>query len=186
MLSEVLTSLHEVKSRLQERLLQQPEYPALLIVDKAAFQLGEVLTLLRPQPARLAENRAADAPVAATAAVDDPAQAAHARRGEDPNADAPVAMAAAADQPAGAAEPCFEPAKTVEATCALAAASSLDASEEGLKDAPADTDIVALTGQPLAGGAGAILAKSGHAPAPAPRTYLPFFIGPRLTQNNRY
>jgi hypothetical protein len=112
MLSDVLTSLNEVKSRLQERLLQQPEYPALLIVDKAAFQLGEVLTLLRPQPPRLAANRAGGA---ATEASDEPAQAAHAMRGEDSNADASVAIAIAADQPSGA-EPSFEPAETVALT----------------------------------------------------------------------
>lgn len=42
MLSEALTSLEEVKSRLQESLRQQPEYRALLVIDQATSQLAEV------------------------------------------------------------------------------------------------------------------------------------------------
>lgn len=183
MLSEVLTSLNEVKSRLQERLLQQPEYPALLIVDKAAFQLGEVLTLLRPQPARFAAHRTGDdAPVAATEAANDPAQAgARLSPREDAIADAPVSMAIAADQRGGA------PAETVAAPSAFAAASSLDHSEEGSKDALAEP--AALTDRPLegdVGATGAIPAASGQAPAPRLGSYTPFFIAPRRIQDNRH
>jgi hypothetical protein len=41
MLSDVLTSLREVRVRLQCQLAQRPEYRALLIVDRAAAQLTE-------------------------------------------------------------------------------------------------------------------------------------------------
>jgi hypothetical protein len=43
MLSEALTSLEDVKTQLQQRLLQQPEYRALLVIDEATSQLERVL-----------------------------------------------------------------------------------------------------------------------------------------------
>lgn len=196
MLSEVLTSLNEVKSRLQERLLQRPEYPALLIVDKAAFQLGEVLALLQPQLARLPANACAGARVAASEAPDEPAQAAaDISRLEYPIADAPVPTWVATDESAGA-QSCFAPsqdrgedapARTVAAMDAPAAASSFERSEEGLEDPPAET--VAARDQPIGADVGAIdpiLSAVGQAPPPPLRGYLPFFIAPRLTQNSGY
>jgi hypothetical protein len=44
MLPEVLNALKELKAELQNQLAQQPEYRALLILDKATSQLGDVLT----------------------------------------------------------------------------------------------------------------------------------------------
>ena len=95
MLPEVLSSLNEVKARLQERLLQQPEYPALLIVDKAAQQLDGVLTLLQPQtaPTDRPEEGPAAAPLKPAAAAEPPSAATPARapapRGEPPYLFAP-------------------------------------------------------------------------------------------------
>lgn len=74
MLPEVLTSLNEVKSRLQESLLQHPEYPAFLIIDRAASQLGEVLTLLQPRPVPPAALRAEEASAAPSEPADDRAE----------------------------------------------------------------------------------------------------------------
>lgn len=42
MLSDVLAALQEVKSQLQDQLALQPGYRALLILDRAASQLGAV------------------------------------------------------------------------------------------------------------------------------------------------
>ena len=44
MLSEVLSALKGLKAELQERLAQQPEYRALLILDRATSQLGDTLS----------------------------------------------------------------------------------------------------------------------------------------------
>jgi hypothetical protein len=58
MLSEALTSLEDVKSRLQQNLLQQPEYRALLVVDQAMAQLAEFLGPFDLDAAAGPENRA--------------------------------------------------------------------------------------------------------------------------------
>jgi hypothetical protein len=145
MLSELLTSLIEVKARLEERLLQEPEYPALLIVDKAALQVSEVLALLRPLPAALAANESGD----------EPTQAARAVRGDGPNADEPAVMATESARPAGA-EPRFAPVEAIDVTRPV-----------------------------LVDELGAILSTPNRAPAPAPRTYLPFFVAGRRPQNSR-
>jgi hypothetical protein len=62
MLSQVLTSLQEVKSQLQNQLAQQPEYRALLILDKAVSQLGDVFTpvksYLEDAPAAITDGSA--------------------------------------------------------------------------------------------------------------------------------
>jgi hypothetical protein len=64
MLWEALTSLNEVKSRLQESLLQQPEYRALLVIDHATSQLAEVLGSSGSPGAEPLAPRAADAQAA--------------------------------------------------------------------------------------------------------------------------
>ena len=43
MLSEVLSALKELRSQLQDQLARQPEYRALLILDRATSQLGDVV-----------------------------------------------------------------------------------------------------------------------------------------------
>jgi hypothetical protein len=45
MLSEIVSALKGLKVELQEQLAQQPEYRALLILDRATSQLGDALTL---------------------------------------------------------------------------------------------------------------------------------------------
>lgn len=62
MLSDVLAALHEVKSQLQDRLARQPEYRALLAVDRAALQLAAVFDC-DPETFAFSESRwAAEAP----------------------------------------------------------------------------------------------------------------------------
>jgi hypothetical protein len=58
MLSEALTSLEDVKSRLQQNLLQQPEYRALLVIDQAMSQLTAFLGPFDPAVATRPESRA--------------------------------------------------------------------------------------------------------------------------------
>jgi hypothetical protein len=58
MLSEALTSLEDVKSRLQQNLLQQPEYRALLVIDQAMSQLTAFLGPFDPDVAARPESRA--------------------------------------------------------------------------------------------------------------------------------
>lgn len=69
MLSEVMTALKELKSELQDQLAQQPEYRALLVLDRAASQLGDVLTPANPQAFVRREHPPRDEPRATPAAT---------------------------------------------------------------------------------------------------------------------
>jgi hypothetical protein len=64
MLSEVLSALKDLKSELQERLAQQPEYRALLILDRATSQLNDVLAPGREGSLASSENPPAAKPLA--------------------------------------------------------------------------------------------------------------------------
>ena len=72
MLSEALTSLEDVKSQLQQTLLQQPEYRALLVIDQAMSQLAQFLGPFDPGAAISLENRAKAAAAPNAAAIEAP------------------------------------------------------------------------------------------------------------------
>lgn len=60
MLSEMLASLREVKSQLQHQLARQPEFRALLILEKAALQISEALARVESTPSAAQEASAPD------------------------------------------------------------------------------------------------------------------------------
>lgn len=119
MLSEALTSLEDVKSRLRQNLLQQPEYRALLVVDEAASQLAE---LLRPFNAGSAARfeTCAEAPAKPTvAAAPEPApptaRATDVGRSQDSVAHMSADPAVASREPSLAVAAVIQPERVTEA-----------------------------------------------------------------------
>jgi hypothetical protein len=72
MLSEALTSLENVRARLRQDLLQQPEYRALLVIDQAMSELAAFLGPCESEASPGGERRAYEA-LASTAALLSPA-----------------------------------------------------------------------------------------------------------------
>ncbi|WP_158814572.1 hypothetical protein [Methylocapsa sp. S129] len=169
MLSEVLTSLKEVKLQLQRQLAQQPEYRALLVVDRAAAQLAEILGPQDPPAAVPSAGAVEDAPPPPAAA--EPVNAVS--QDEYRVQDAPVETAAAIEEPAVAPSSLAQ----LENRIADAPAPAQAPTEEPVKAAPHPIDRFLSSSAPSA----APVAK-----APEPRGYLPFVGAPRLVKNSRF
>jgi hypothetical protein len=99
MLSEALTSLIEVKTRLQSRLSQQAEYRALQILERTISQLADILAprdeLFVHEPV---EDRGADGPVAAPAFVETAGPAPNGAQAGDRLTDSTLAIADALNE----------------------------------------------------------------------------------------
>ncbi len=194
MISNVLISLNEVKTRLQGRLLQRAEYPALLIVDKAAAQLGEVLALLQPQSATAPAHGVGEA--AGRPAND----ANEAKPREIAAEDESMRPSVAADKPADPgsdfapceARPSDRPAETLIALDELAGLPPcFERCEDGAEDADvsiraAMEEAVETDAMDPIRSAAEDAAPAAIAEAPASRNYLPYFAALRVAQNSRY
>jgi hypothetical protein len=132
MLSEVLSALKELRSELQDQLARQPEYRALLILDRATSQLGDVVapidldgpaasqippadqpqatTPTPPAPGRLTIVRNAALPLAPARDRGDDAQRA---TRANPSAPARLAQAPRAQAGGGRVPPPFRPPDTM-------------------------------------------------------------------------
>jgi hypothetical protein len=160
MLSEALTSLEDVKSRLQQDLLQQPEYRALLVVDHAVSQLVAFLGPFDSDSAARLENRA-EAPAAAKAAVAEAPEPAPVRARAEDIGPSQESVAQASTDPAA---PSPEPSPVV---------SAVDRPER-VMEGPAPTPAIFRMAAVLRELAGLTLeaadAADRNAPAPVPAT----------------
>lgn len=167
MLPETLNALHEAKLELQRQLARRPEYRALLIVDKAASELVEVLSPSDPPLAASPEIDAGDQTSSpAVAAEMNVEPAAELRQPEDCDQD-PVVEAESAPEELSADPPLLV---SVEESPAPA----LVMAEEPVKAASRAIDLFLSSSAPPA------------APAPAPariRSFLPFVAAPRLVKS---
>jgi hypothetical protein len=99
MLLEALTSLIEVKTRLQSRLLRRAEYRALLILERTISQLSDILALGdEPFVHEPVDDRAADGPLAAPAFVETAGPAPNGAQAGDQPTDSTLAIADALNE----------------------------------------------------------------------------------------
>jgi hypothetical protein len=102
MLSAALNSLEEIKRQLQGQLAERPEYRALLIIEDAALRLAEALTPSNPSPTMRVENVIEAGPAQAILAAAPMDAVANDERRDDRPENAPIEATAAVEQPAPA------------------------------------------------------------------------------------
>lgn len=173
MLSEMLASLNEVKLQLQTKLAQRPEYRALVILDKAAFQLADALDSLPPPVATPPKTVAREEASPTTLATKPISVVSGDEHLEDRLGEAPVETVVAVAEPVSAPPS----SGNYEERAADAPVPAQAPTEETIKATSRAVDL--------------FLSSSAQAAAPAaggprPRSYVPFVGAPRLVKSSRY
>ena len=167
MVSEALISLREARLALQSQLAQRQEYRALLIVDRAARQIAEILDPWTSPAALLPENFAREEPAPAALTVATREAVAEVEPSEDRVGEASIKTTGAVDE----APSTLSSIECIEDRALAAPAPQQTSVEESIATASRAIDLfLSSTAQ----------AAPASAAPPRRRSYLPFVAAPQL------